>query len=315
MTVLVTGGAGFVGGNLVRALLDRGSSVRVTLRADTRAVDGLDVERFFVDVTKPETLSEAMQGVDVVYNTAGVISIDGDPDGAVTRTNVDGTRNVLEAASNAGVRRVVHFGSVHAADDDEDDAPAYDRSKALGDAEVRAAVERGVDALVVAPAAILGPYDFKPSRIGQVLLDLYHRRLPALVAGGYDWVDVRDVCDGAIAAAERGKTGASYVLGGTYEPVSVLAAIAEQITGVAPPKLLAPRWLAAVGAPFVTAFARATNREPLYTKEALRALRRTEAASSAPAQNDLGYRARPLEESVRDTYDWFRAAGRLEARS
>jgi len=325
MTVVVTGASGHVGGNLVRALLAAGRKVRCVVRNDTRAIEGLDVERVRGDVFDPASLRAAFDGAEVVYHLAAKVSIEGDPDGIVHRTNVEGPRNVAAACLDARVKRLVHFSSIHAfvqrpfdelLDEDrplvEDPREmAYDRSKAAGQREVLDAVRRGLDAVIVHPTAILGPFDFKPSPVGQVLLDLYHRRLPALVAGGFDWVDVRDVVAGAMAAEQRGRTGRNYLLSGEWKSVAELAALAEEVTGVRPPRFVAPFWLARLGVPFLTAFARVTGRRPLYTSDSLHALESNRRISCDRAVAELGYTHRPLRETIADAYAWFREAGIL----
>jgi dihydroflavonol-4-reductase len=147
--------------------------------------------------------------------------------------------------------------------------------------------------------------------MGRVLLDLYHRRLPALVDGGFDWVDVRDVVAGALAAADRAPTGARYLLSGARRTVGELAAIAKEVTGVRPPLVSAPMWLARVGAPFATAYARVAGKEPLYTKHSLHALRNHQLVSHDKATRELGYTSRPLVETITAAYAWFRAHGAL----
>jgi dihydroflavonol-4-reductase len=193
------------------------------------------------------------------------------------------------------------------------DGLAYDRSKALGESEIRALVARGLDAVIVHPSAVIGPFDFRPSRMGQVFLDLYRGRLPTLVEGGFDWVDVRDVVLGAVSAMERGRTGESYLLTGHWASVGELAAIAERLTGRPAPRLTSPQWLARAFAPLMEAWARWTRTEPLYTSESLAALRANRVYVRTKAERELGYSARPLIESVAEVYRWFARAGRLPA--
>lgn len=328
MTVLVTGASGHVGGNLVRALLERGRRVRVMVREDTRAVNGLDVERVSGDTRRPDLVRAAVDGCEVVYHCAAVISIDGDRGGVVSDTNVLGTRNVVRACLDAGVKRLVHFSSIHALEHrpheqpvDETrplrcDAmrrpPAYDRSKGMGEKEVRAGIEQGLDAVIVNPAAVMGPFDFKPSRMGRVLLDIYHRRLPTLVPGGFDWVDVRDVVASAMAAEEKGRTGERYLLAGAWRSVADIARIVQEVTGVRPPRLTTPLWLARVGVPFVVAWGRLARTEPLYTFESLNALQWNRETRHDKAARELGHTPRPLEETIRDAFAWFQGAGLLQ---
>ena len=256
---------------------------------------------------------------------AAIISIVGDQGGLVTRTNVEGPRNVVNACLTTGVRKLVHFSSIHAFEQRPHDVtldetranvegpkhPAYDRSKAGGEAEIRAGIARGLDAVIVNPTAVLGPYDFKLSRMGTVVLMLAKRQLPSLVGGGFDWVDVRDVAAGAIAAAEKGRTGEKYLLSGRWASVKELAKVVQEVTGVKPPAFTSPMWLAKVGAPFMGLWAKATGTQPLYTHEALHALVSNRDIRHDKAAAELGYTARPLVDTVRDSVAWFRSAGLL----
>jgi len=317
--VVVTGASGHVGGNLVRALLDQGRRVRVVVRDDARAVEGLDVERVQADVLDPDSLKAAFDGAEVVFHLAALILITGGQKGRVNRINVEGPRNVAAACLDRKVRRLVHFSSIHAYSPtprnvpvDEtrpfvgEDAPAYDRSKALGQQEVLAAVSRGLDAVIVNPTAVIGPHDYKPSRMGAVQRMLYRRKMPSLVSGGFDWVDVRDVVAGALAAERNGRTGQNYLLSGHWASFPEFAALVGKVTGIRVPSLVVPLWLAYVGAPFVQAFAGLTGGMPLYTLEALHALKCYGEVSHEKASRELGYSPRPLEETLRDTWEWWR---------
>jgi len=325
MTILVTGANGHVGGNLVRALLARGETVRALIHRSKDALEGLEVDLVHGDVRMPDTLSAAMAGVDIVFHLAALISIDGPHGGLVDSINVDGARNVAEAALGAGVRRLVHCSSVHAymqspLDQPLDERrpkvsgarhPAYDLSKAAGEAEIRRVIARGLDAVIVNPTGIIGPYDFAPSRMGQVFVQLQRRGLAALVNGGFDWVDVRDVAAGLIAAAERGRTGENYLLPGHRLSVREVAALSASITGVAPPRFDVAMPLARAAAPFALGFSRLAKRPPLFTPESLAALRGNRAVSSDKARAELGYQPRPIAETIADTYRWFGEAGML----
>lgn len=324
--VVVTGATGHVGANLVRQLLQRDATVRALVRGnDPEALRGLELQTARGDVRDEASLRRAFEGADVVYHAAAIISLVGDRDGLVEKVNVSGTRAVVRAARACGVRRLVYFCSVHAFEQTPLDrpidevrrrvrspsAPAYDRSKAAAEAEVRQAVRDGLDAVIIHPSGIIGPHDYRPSRLGRFLLSLCRRRMPALVDGGFDFVDVRDVVDGAIAAAERGRTGESYILGGTWRSIPELASICAEVTGVPPPRWCSPMGLARMGAPFMDLWYRATRIEPLFTSESLEALRGNPTYVCEKASRELGYCSRPTEETIRDTYRWFAAFGRL----
>lgn len=332
MTVLVTGASGHIGANLVRTLLQRGERVRVLVRNSTRALDGLDVERLTGDVRDPDAARRAAAGAEVVVHLAAQISISGDPHGLVRAVNVDGVRSIAEAALAAGVRKFVHCSSVHAFDlyraaegrpmvDEQwprvPDAPshfAYDRSKAAGERALREVMARGLPATIVHPSGVIGPYDFGPSRMGRLFLQLYRRSLPSLVDGAFDFVDVRDVVAGTLAAIDRGEVGENYLLTGHHLHVRDIAAAAQAVTGVKPPRLVSPIWLARLGVPFFTVAGKVLRQEPLYTDESLAVLQTPYKFDRAKAGRALGHAPRPFAESVRDIYAWFDAAGMLERR-
>jgi dihydroflavonol-4-reductase len=330
-TVAITGATGHVGSNLVRQLVARGDTVRALTRdPDPKALHGLPVERVAGDVCSGDGLDRLCDGAELVFHLAAQISIVGPMNGLVHRVNVEGARNVAKAAMRTRVRRMVHCCSVHAFDPapfDEattearprvrrGEAPAYDVSKAEGEATVREAVAEGLDAVIVHPSGVLGPFDFKPSRMGHVLRKLYRRRLPALLGGGFDWVDARDVSAGMLAAAARGRTGESYLLTGHYHTIAQVAEVAERVTGVPRPRLVCPKWVAEVGAPFMDLFAWAVRSgEPLYTSESLMPLELRMAYDRRKAAEELAYAPRPLEDTVRDAYAWMLAHGVLEAQT
>lgn len=325
MTAVVTGASGHVGGNLLRALLSAGRPVRALVHHDRRAVEGLDVEVFRGDICDLETLRRAFAGAEVVYHTAAYISILGDEWPLLEQVNVLGTRNVVQACLECGVRRLVHFSSIHALEQEPLDVPVdesrplvdsrraspYSRSKAAGEREVRAAISRGLDAVILYPTAIIGPYDFRPSHFGQVLLYLAQRKLPALVAGGFDWVDVRDVVDAALWAAEVAPPGGRYILSGRWVALPEIAALVEEFTGVPAPRLVVSLRLARRVAPLAVWASRLLRMRPLFTPVAIEALESNRQVSHERAGRDLSYRPRPFRETIRDTLRWFMETGWL----
>ena len=326
MQVAVTGAAGHVGATLVRALLARGDEVRVLVHSDIRGVAGLPVEHCHGSVTDSAAVLRLVQGTQRVYHLAAKVSIDPRERAELHRVNVGGTQCVVDACRAAGVPRLVHVSSIHALASHprhepitEDrafasgrDLPGYDASKVAAERVVHEVIAAGLDAVILNPTAILGPNDFRPSHLGEVLLDLYHRRLPGLVAGGFDWVDVRDVVDGILAAADRAPAGSRYLLGGQRATVAELARLVEQVTGRRAPRLVAPMWLARGVAPGAEWFAHVAGRRPLFTPESLYALRNHLDISSDRARRELSYAPRALEATVRDTFEWFREAGMLQ---
>ncbi len=324
--IVVTGAAGHVGANLVRALAAKGSPVRALVHLDRRALEGLDIEVVAGDIRDPDSLLKAFEGAEVVYHLAALISIATDPWSLLEAVNINGTRNVVEACLNCGVRRLVHFSSIHTLTDTASDIPVdessplvesqryppYDRSKAMAEREVSQGIEKGLDAIIISPTAIVGPHDYKPSHFGEALLKLANGSLPALVSGGFNWVDVRDVVGGAMRAQEIAPTGAKYLLPGHWLSLREVAKMVEELTGVKAPGSVYPMWLARIGAPFVTAFDRLARRRPLYTSASLQALRGHHNISHQKASRELGYQPRPFRETLIDTLKWFEAAGKLE---
>lgn len=329
--VAVTGATGHVGANLLPALLADGQRVRVLIHRN-RDAHGLDgVDRVEGDVRDPEAVERLVQGARVVYHMAARIWISerGD-DGQVHGVNVEGTRNVAEACRKHGAR-MVHFSSIHAfsaepADGIVDEtrplahqtgaaiAP-YDRSKSEADAFVReASANDGLDAVIVNPTSIIGPYDFEPSPMGKIILAIARGKLPALVDGGFDFVDVRDVVAGARAAESRGRRGESYLLTGEWLSIRELAALVEERTGVAAPRFVTPMWLASAAAPFAVVWARARGQAPLLSPFSLKTLQAYRRVSRNRAIATLGYQPRPIRETVADTVAWLRASGRLPER-
>jgi dihydroflavonol-4-reductase len=323
--VLVTGASGHVGGNLVRTLLEQGRDVRVLVRDDRVALTGLDVELVRGEVNDAHAVERAVNGAETVFHLAARISILGDPGGLVSKTNIEGVRTVARAARQAGVRRMIHMSSCHAFDLDhtvdiceraprpKPSDPLYNRSKHAGERALREEIDRGLEAVIINPTGVIGPYDFKPSRMGRFFLAIARGRLPSLIDGGFDFVDVRDLVKTTLAAETRGRVGENYLAGGRWVPVREIAGLAAREAGVALPRMSAPMWLARVGAPVMDALGRTTGWEPLYTSESLHALRGGKIDSSK-AKAELGHDPRPLAETVRDIYAWFDQAGMLERR-
>jgi dihydroflavonol-4-reductase len=319
---LVTGGSGFVGNNLVRYLLSLNRRVRVLCRSKSRSLAGLDVDVVTGDVLDAEQLDRAMAGVEVVYHLAAVVSIDRREDRSrMRRVNVEGTRRVVAAAIRNGVRRFVHLGSVHALSYTPRDQPIdesrklahqtdrhglpYDISKADGQRIVTAGVQRGLDAVILNPVGIIGPFDFHPSAAGEMLLQLMERRLPGLVRAGYYWVDSRDVATAAVAAERQGKTGEHYIIKGEYATFARIADYVHQITGTKPPKINVPVWTARGAAPMIVWLSRFTGRRPLVTPESVEIISRHQNIQTDKAERELGFQHRPLQTTISDKIAWF----------
>ena len=325
---VITGVSGHIGGVLARALLARHDTcpVRAIFRKRKGTAADLDIEWVSGDILDKESLLTAFAGAEVVFHLAAMVSIDPGRAREIHTANVSGTRNVVEAAIECGVRRFVHFSSIQAYNQypldevlnesrDSADGPrhgAYDRSKATGEVEVRRGIDRGLDAVILNPTGVIGPFDGGPSHMGQFFLDLYRSKIPAQVAGGFDAVDVRDVVDAAVAAETQARCGENYLLSGGWYSMRDLALLSQQVTGVAAPRFVFPMFMARFWAPLQVIWDRSRGRRPLYTPAALRAISGSNRrVSSAKAQAELGFRSRPLADSVRDIYQWFDEMGML----
>ncbi len=328
MTVVVTGASGHLGGNLVRALLAQGRKVRALVHRGTRAVDGLDVEIIRGDLADLNSLKRAFEGAEVVYHAAALISLTYRDWPQLEAVNVRGVQNVLEACRASGVKRLVHFSSIHALEQNPLDepldenrplvtarrgVPPYNRSKAAGERLVRAAAAGGMDAVILYPTGILGPYDFGPSHFGEVILRLARGTMPALVRAGFDWVDVRDVVQGALLAEAKALSGERYLLSGRWVSLQGLADTVADFSGVPAPRLVFPLVMAQLGTPFA-GLLRSSQRRPLYTSVSIQSLKNNPDIRHTKATQELGYHPRPFSETIRDTLQWFENAGMLKLR-
>lgn len=250
MKTLVTGGSGHLGANLVRALLARGEAVRVLVYHDSRGLEGLDVECVQGDLRDIDSLRRATRGCRYVYHTAAYVSLRNADLQQIYEVNVVGTRQLMRAALDAGVQRVVHcssFGAVgrnpRGPSDESwtinpfESALAYERSKAFAEHEVLRLVVEGLDAVIVNPSGLVGPYDFKPSFVGRTILDFASGKMKAYVPGAFDFVPVRDVVQGHLLAREKGRTGQRYLLTGEVATIDQILDWLQEFTRQPRPKL------------------------------------------------------------------------------
>lgn len=321
--LVVTGATGLLGNVLLRGLTARGAApVRALVRpsSDLTAIAGLDVETVPGDVRDPASLLAAFAGADMVFHLAGIVSIERGGLPRLHETNVEGTRNVLAACRAAGVRRLVHCSSIHAfvvpqggacmtetsAIDPDRAQGAYDRTKAEATLLVLEAVRQGLDAVMVFPTAVIGPYDFRPSHTGELVLAAAQGRLGAYVDGAYNFVDVRDVAQGLMAAAEKGRSGEGYILAGHNVTVRELLLSIEAVSGTPAPHLHLPFGLVRALSFLIPAYYWATRQKPLFTTYSLDVISSGCTMTNEKAERELGYHPRPFAETMEDTVRWFR---------
>ena len=327
--ILVTGATGHIGNVLVRKLLERGEKVRALVWGgeDTTPLKNLDIEQVAGDILDPASLEPAMRGVDTVYHLAGIISIMPGRNPFVWRVNVEGTRNVLEAARHAGIHRLIYTSSIHAIAraphgttmdeslgfDQNNPYGEYDRSKAAASLEVQKAAGRGLDAVIVCPTGVIGPYDFRGSEMGEVIRSATEARTMLYVEGAYDFVDVRDVADGLIAAKERGRCGESYILSGHKLSVRYMLETVREVTGKAFASIKIPFSLAELAARYTPWYYQRTQAKPRFTPYSLEVLQSNANISYKKALAELGYKPRPVYESIADTVRWFLENRRMKS--
>jgi len=325
MRIAVTGANGHVGVNLCKALLEHNHEVRALSHKNRQGLKNLPVELTQGDLLDFQSLKILLKNVEVVYHLAARISITGDSDGMVSKINVFGTQNIVNAAIECGVKRLIHFSSIHAFQQKPHDALldearplvdsegfAYDRSKANGERYVYKAVKNGLDAVILSPTAIIGPLDPQPSLVGNAVLQLYHNKIPALVPGGYNWVDVRDVVAGAISAMHKGRAGEKYLLAGHWHSLKEFSELIHHHSGKKTVKSVLPLWLARLGLPFINTYSLLTKSEPLYTSESLKIIGEgNRMISHTKAKNELGFNPRPLTQTIRDLLEYFKINGFL----
>ncbi|MGE5250794.1 MAG: NAD-dependent epimerase/dehydratase family protein [Bacteroidota bacterium] len=326
---LVTGATGHIGNVLVRELLRRGERVRALIlpNEDRAPIEGLELETVEGDVLDLEALWRSLRGIRGVFHLAGIISILPGENPAVQRVNVEGTRNLLRAAREMEIERLVYTSSIHALQrvptgvidesipyDANNPYGAYDQSKAQATLEVQQEARAGLEAVIVCPTGVIGPYDFRGSMMGEVIRGAAEQKPMLYIDGAYDFVDVRDVVDGLIAAAERGRRGESYILSGQRISVRYLLETVREITGKHFFQLKIPFDLAKLAARFTPAYYRLANATPRFTPYALEVLRSNSHISHDKATRELGYHPRHLSESIADAIDWFLRAKRRSFR-
>jgi dihydroflavonol-4-reductase len=324
---LVTGGTGFIGSHVVRELLAEGATVRVLVRpaSDRRALQGLPVEYVVGDLSDPGSLGSALAGVDTLYHVAADYRLWARDPSVLYRVNVEGTRALLRAAEGAGVARVVHTSSVGTLGIPPGGGPGtettpvrledmvgdYKRSKFLAEREAEAAAARGLPVVIVNPSAPVGPWDWKPTPTGRMLVDYLRGRMFAYVDTGLNLVHVRDVARGHLLAAARGRPGERYILGHAAGNLGLRAIFSRlaSYTGVPAPRVRLPYRAALLIATVAEGVARLRGTEPLVAKTAVRMAAKRMFFDPARAVRELGLPQTPVDQALRDAVDWFWAHG------
>ncbi|MDR0883908.1 MAG: NAD-dependent epimerase/dehydratase family protein [Oscillospiraceae bacterium] len=322
---VVTGAVGHLGSAVVRALQSAGQHVRaLVLPQEKDAAAALGVQAVEGNVLEPESLKPLLQGArgaDVrLIHAAGIVSIASKVNPAVHNVNVQGTRNILRLCNEGEVGKLVYVSSVHAIPEKPQgeviaETEAFSPDRVVGDyaktkAEATEAVldaaRHGLNASVVHPSGIIGPYDEGRNHLNAMVLDYCRGALPAGVQGGYDFVDVRDVADGVIACADHGKAGECYILANHYFSVKELLHKLSQVTGLKEMHAMLPLWLAKIGAPFAEVYAKIARQPALFTQYSLYTLGTNALFSHKKAERELGFHPRDIADTLRDTVAWLK---------
>ena len=318
---LITGGAGHLGNVLARELIERGEKVRVLILPgeDVKSIEGLDVEVFEGNILDRDALRTAMQDVNVVFHLASLVSITEDGSNLLERVNVGGTQNVIDVAKEMGVKQLIYTSSIHALErvpegvpidehlpfDPMNPAGPYDRTKAQASLLVQAAGEDGLDTRIVCPTGVVGPFDYKRSEMGELILSWMKRRLHFMIDGAFDFVDVRDVARGQILARDNGKAGETYILGGERIDLPWLHQIVQKVTGKKSPMITFPLPIAMIIAPMAEFFYKLTGTKPRITRYSIETIVSNSKISSEKAKQELGYQPRSMVQTVTDTVKWW----------
>ena len=330
MTTLLTGATGFVGSAVARVLAARGHTLRLLARptSDRRNLAGLDAEVVTGDLTDPASLARAAAGCRFVVHVAADYRFWVPDPAAMLRANVEGTLAMMRAAQQSGAERIVHCSSVAALGYTADGSPAdeatpvdpgalvstYKRSKYQAEQAVLDMTRaEKLPAVIVNPAAPVGPRDIKPTPTGKMIMDAANGRIPAYLDTGLNVVHVDDVAEGHALALERGRIGERYVLGGENLLLKDVLALIADVAGRRPPRIELPEALIWPVAWAMEKTAPLTGIAPMMTRDHLKMARKKMFYSSAKAAAELGYRARPAREAVADALAWFRAMGMLRA--
>ena len=332
MKCVVTGASGHIGNVLVRDLISKNYEVKafVLKNENVDYLKELNVEICYGDVRDLESLKEAFRGADIVFHLAGIIDIGAVNKKFIYSVNVGGTKNVLQACREEKVKKLVYTSSVHAIPEKPKDEiitetkefsedkvkGIYAKTKAEATKYLLENVSQDLDnnpeIIIVHPSGVIGPYEYIPSNLGQLVIDCANKKIGAYLDGGYNFVDVRDVANGVVLAAEKGKNGECYILAGHKVSVKELMKKIEAVTKVKMPTFKIARWFAYATGFLSEIYYKIVKQKPLFTSYAVYTLGTNCNFSNEKAEKELGYTIRPIDETIKDTVDWFKKIGKIK---
>lgn len=329
MTTLVTGASGFLGSHVARQLVSRGDVVRILVRTTSqlRAIEGLPVEKVEGDLRDAASLDRALRGVRRIFHVAADYRLWARNPQDIYESNVTGTKNILEAARRAGVEQFIYTSTVATIAVDRPGLPNedtesvldemvghYKRSKWLAEQEVRKAAKQGLPVIVVSPTTPVGPGDWKPTPTGKIILDFLNGKMPGYVETGLNFVGVEDAAAGHLLAAESGKAGERYLIGGENLTLKQLLELLSRISGRPAPRLKIPHRAALAFAFAESAFSRLCGREPQIPIEGVRIARHMMFVDCSKAQRELNFVAAPVAAALERAVRWYETNGYVKAR-
>ncbi len=326
MKALVTGATGFIGSRVLRRLIEKGAKVRALVRKESNLenIEGLPVEIVYGDLRNYSSLLNALDGCDFLFHVAADYRLWVPNPENMYRTNVHGTVNIMKAALEKGIKRIVYTSSVATlglnpnGSPSNEDTPSslsdmighYKRSKFLAEEKVREMVKKyGLPAVIVNPSTPIGPGDIKPTPTGRIIIEAASGRMPAYVDTGLNIVHVDDVAEGHILALEKGRIGERYILGGENLTLRELLEKISKFTGRPSPKIRISPDIILPLAYLVEALARITKKEPFMTVDGVKMSKKKMFFSIEKAKRELGYMPRPVDKAIKDSIDWFKKKG------
>ena len=329
--VFLTGGTGFIGAHIARKLVERGDKVVALVRSssNTRLLGGLPVELVVGDITDSDSLIKPMSETEQVYHVAADYRLWASDPSNICRINIHGTRNVLEIAKKLEIPKIVYTSTVGCLGLNSDGTPAneetpvsrgdmigcYKRSKYEAEKIALDYADKGLNIVIVNPSAPVGPGDIKPTPTGKIIVDYLQGKMGGFVDTGLNLIDVRDVAEGHLLAAEHGRVGEKYILGNRNMTLQDILQTLAFITGGKPPTLRIPHWLALIAAVTDTAACGLVGREPGIPVEGVRMSMKKMYFSSEKAVNELGLPQNSVERALTDAVEWFHENGYTNRRS
>jgi dihydroflavonol-4-reductase len=326
LKVAVTGASGHIGNVVCHLLIQNGYQVKAFYQSDSKSLLGLNLELVQGNILNKKDVARLVEGCDIVIHCAAIISISGDENGLVFKTNTEGPSNVLAACLDKGVKKLIHISSVHAVHDLPHDEPynetrpykqksdyVYDYSKAMGEQLILTESQnKKIEIVILRPSCVIGPFDFKPSKMGKVLKDFYLQKIALVPPGGYDLVDVRDLATSILAAITKGRDREIYLLSGKYYSFKEIIQVIESISKKKLFHFNVPFGLLKSALPFALLFSKISKRAASITKESISAIEEGHPAMNhSKATKELQHNPRALVLTLSDYFDWLKDNNKL----